>query len=293
MVSGLQDTDVAEGAGVDEAVDLSVNAEPDVDVDPVTALRDELAATKAEFAEFKGRMNRLDPDRVNAAMGRVQSLQQELARRPADPIAAIDPRLAESEEVLSDLVDALIGSDMLDDASKGALRQRRQKLDSGRSERENAKLRRDLLKEVQGARETIQEQAPPPSPTAAVEVAAWAATSELRGYAAGKGIDFDGLPPTVLSFNAAEQQAAANADFSAAMTRVKAEIDRLAGESAAPERVAARRRAAGNGAPAAAGTGAFRSQVEIDTAHMEGRLTSAQVSELRRNGRYAALPYTT
>lgn len=45
-----------------------------------------------------------------------------------------------------------------------------------------------------------------------------------------------------------------------------------------------------SGIPAGVNT-AWASQAEIDTAHMEGRLSSAQVTQLRRNGTYSRLPY--
>ena len=44
------------------------------------------------------------------------------------------------------------------------------------------------------------------------------------------------------------------------------------------------------GVSSAGSASGWTSQYDIDTAHMEGRLSSAQVNELRRNGTYSRLP---
>lgn len=269
------------------------DASPEAEVDPVAALREELAALQSEVSELRP-LRMLNPEQINRALGHVPALQRdfaELKKGPSgpDPIAAIDPRLSESEDVLAELVDALSASEYLDDGAKAALRQRKQRMESNRSERSATKLRRELLAEVQGARETVQEAQPDTGMAVQVQLAV--ATSELRGYAAAKGVDFDTLPPNVLFFTEAEQKAAERGDFSGPLARVRGEINTLAGESAGTERVANRRRAAGAGAPASAGAGAYRTQTAISTAHANGQLSTAQVKAMRDSGQFAALPF--
>lgn len=277
--------DTQDGLAVDlEDVELDT-ASPDegagAEEDPVAVLRAELAATRAELSALSG-LKALNPEQITRALGHIPALQRDFAEirnRPVDPIATIDPRLSENEEVLSDLVDALLTSDFLDDSAKAALRQRRQRMEAGKTERDRVRLRRDLLEEVKGARETVQEE---PTADAQAVLAVQAESSRLMGYAEAKNVDWSAIPPAELQFRPGET-------LEQSVARVRVVIDGLSGETA--DRVATRRRAAGAGAPASNGAGAFRTQRDVDTAHMEGRLTSAQVMQLRQNGRYAALPY--
>lgn len=284
MVADVQTTEgLAEAVDLDSDIDAEVS--PEVDDDPVAALRAELAATNAKIAALEG-LRVLNPEQINRALGHIPRLQSDLdglKKGSSDPVAAIDPRLSESEDVLSELVDALVASEFLDDSAKAALRQRRQRMDVGRTERERVKLRRDLLSEVQGARETVQDAQITPDAQAVLEVQN--ETVRLMGYAEAKGIEWNSIPADELQFRPGET-------LKQAAVRVQKTINDLAGESAATERTATRRRAAGQGAPASNGNNGYRTQSAIDVAHMNGQLTTAQVMELRSSGRYAALPYS-
>ncbi len=271
--------DALEGADLDIA-----EAPPEAEVDPVTALRDEIADLKQVVSELDG-LRGLNPRQISAVMGQVGALQRDFADfRKGDPITALDPRISENEDLLSVIANALASSDFLDDTSKAGLRQVTQKMESNKSARNADKLRRDVVREVQEARGEIAQAQPQATPEAQMAVAVAQATQRLQDFAEGKEVAWDSIPAAELQFKPGETLAQAQA-------RVRKVITDLAGESASTERTASRRRAAGAGAPASAGTGAYRSQTAVSTAHANGQLTTAQVKAMRDSGAFAALPF--
>ena len=282
MVSDVQTPGLAEAdldIGLETDLEDAADASPEADEDPVAALRAELAATNAKL---DGALRMLNPEQINRALGHIPALQRELdgIKKGANPLAEIDPRLSESEDAIAAAATALLASDFVDDGAKGTLRQAMQRMAANRDARKDARLRREVLEEANRAREGVQ--APDPNAQLALEVAQ--ATQRLMDFADGKNVPWDSIDVDELQFKPGES-------LTQAMTRVRKVITDLAGESAATERTANRRRAAGAGSPASAGVNGYTSQRAVDLAHMEGRLTSAQVNQLRSSGRYAALPY--
>ena len=260
-------------------------AEPVAEVDPVTALRDEITDLKQTVSELSA-LRGLNPRQISAVMGQVGALQRDFANlQKGDPIAALAPQIAENEDFLGIIANVLASSDFLDDSSKSGLRQVVQRMESNKDARKATQLRRDVLKEVQEARGEIAQTQPQATPEAQTAYAVAQATQRLMDFAEGKDVAWDSIPPAELQFKEGET-------LPQAMTRVRKVITDLAGESAAAGRTAGRRRAAGAGAPASAGVNGYRTQVAVDTAHMEGRLTSQQVQQLRNSGRYDQLPYS-
>jgi uncharacterized coiled-coil protein SlyX len=218
-------------------------------------------------------------------MGQVGALQRDFADfRKGDPIAALDPRIAENEDSLYAIANALAASDFLEDSSKQGLRSLAQRMESSKNDRNTAKLRRELVTEVQQARGEIAGNQPQPSPAQQMQYQVAQATQRLMDFADGKNVPWNGIPSDELAFKPGET-------LPQAMNRVRKVITDLAGETASTERTANRRRAAGSGAPASAGTGAFRTQTAIRTAHASGAINTAQAKELLAAAERDNLPF--
>lgn len=245
MVLDVSPTDATPSAdddailGFDDGLVEQDVEEPQEEPDPLAEIRAELAATKAELDALKGWKN-YDPERLARAVLQVPALQrdfEEIRKQGATPQA--DPRVSEVEEHVLALTDALINSDLLDDASKASLRTAKARVDSAKTERQTEQRLRELVAQLPGAQQPAQ-----PVDDRMV-YAAQLESVRLQAYAEAKGVDFATLGDALKFLpNETMEQAA---------VRVRAEIDRLAGEPAV-DRVAERRRAAGNGTPARSGT---------------------------------------
>jgi hypothetical protein len=278
---GVADADLDIGDGFDLDV---AEAPPEAEVDPVTALREEVTELKqvvSELSDLRG-LRRRD---IESVLNQVGAVQRDFANfRQGDPIAALDPRISENEDLLSVMANALASSDFLEDSSKQGLRQVVQKMEANKNARNADKLRRDVVKEVQEARGEIAQARPAPSPQQQMQYQVAQATQRLMDFADGKNVPWNGIPSDELAFKPGET-------LPQAMNRVRKVITDLAGETASTERTANRRRAAGSGAPASAGTGAFRTQTAIRTAHASGAINTAQAKELLAAAERDNLPF--
>lgn len=294
MVADVQTPGLDEAAldtDLESGLEFDAESSPEADDDPVAALRAELAATNARL---DGALRALNPEQINRALGHIPALQRDLdaIRKSGDPRAAIEAAITEYDGAIAAMAAGMLASDFVDDGSKGPIRQAMQRLAANNDERKTARLERDLLAKMQAA--NGPEQVAPPDPQSQWQAALANATQRLIDFADGKDVPWETVPESAKGFTSDEAELAKtdpNRALQNAMTRVRKVITDLASESAATERTAQRRRAAGAGSPASAGINGYSSQRAVDQAHMDGRLTSAQVQQLRSSGRYAALPY--
>lgn len=240
LTTGLEEG--IEGFGAEDAIETDEGTlEPqEEEVDPVAALTDRVA----KMEEIAERLRDFDPQEVRRGLGQVRSLQSKIdSLSNADPLSTINPRVATNEEILGSLVDGLLASDFLDDASKASLRSTREKLAQSKTEQEWARRERELLSKVQSTTDSTQ------TPQEDTELAAYvqSKTAELQGYARAKGVEFASLPQNELQFRPGET-------VDQAYVRVVGLIDEKANESSASDRLVGRRKAAGSGSPSRAGS---------------------------------------
>lgn len=240
-VDGLADADIDETPAEDSDEQETVDDQP-VD-DPLSELRERLDA----FETSALRRDELNPDQVRSVLGIIQSIQSDTDRlKNANPVAEIDPRLSASESVLATIAQVLINSDLLDDSGKAALQQSLSPLSEAQQARQRQQLRNELLAELRESQPQPQDQSQTLPEQQALIDAVRQEERELRGYAAGRGIDWASVPASELLFRQ-------NETVEAAAQRVRGIIDRLASEESSADRVAERRAAAGRGAPQRSG----------------------------------------
>lgn len=240
MTTGLEEEQ--EGFVPDEDnEEIPDSPEPqEEEADPVA----ELANRVAQMEEIANRLRDFDPQEVRRGLGQVRSLQSKIdSLTNSDPLSAINPRVATNEELLGSLVDALISSDILEDSSKSSLRAARERLVQSKTEQEWQRREQELLSKVKST--TSEEQTPDEETERYVQYVN-AKTTELRGYARAKGIDFTSIPASELLFKSGET-------VDQAFDRVVGLIDEKATEGSATDRLAGRRKAAGSGSPSRSG----------------------------------------
>ena len=236
--SGLQPDDGVDGfdAGgeaTDELLDAEPVLEPSTEVDPLAELRTQIGAA--------ARRDELDSlrNQVRSELGRSQRLEARLdALTGANPLADVDPRLDANETLLISIASALADSELSDDRMKGTLRSALAALDQAKGARATRRLREelkdDILKAVQPAAEPASSEDPWTQATADV-------IAELRERLP----DFDIASIPIAVWDEGKSKGTP--------TRAAAHVLRWA-ESHAQEpvidRAAARRAAAGEGAPA-------------------------------------------
>jgi len=249
---GLQDdVDVDEIDADSEVIagppDADVETEPLVEVDPLAELRTQIGG-----AARRDELERLQ-NQVRSELGRSQRLEARLdAMAGANPLADVDPRLDASEQLLTGIADALIDSDLTDDRMKSALRASRSALDTAKGVRAQSRMREELKTDILAAlpKPSVapETQADDPWVQATVDVVA-----ELRERLP------DLYPPTmsdqlvVASIPKAKwNEGLAKGTPTRAAAHVLRWVEQQAQESAT-DRIAARRQAAGSGAPARTG----------------------------------------
>lgn len=244
MVSDIADPELQDNVdGFDADDDASLDAlnetepqdEEEEAPDPLAELRERLdkAATRDELEQIR--------TQVRSELGRAQKFEARLNEIVSrDPLAALDPRLSVTDEVLSGIVDALIASDLTDDQSKASLRAARTRLDQATSARAQERMRRELLEEVRGA------QAPQQTPD---ENDPWlVATSDVVEEAQRLGYDPAKIPQEVWA-----TARATGRPTLAVRNVLKWVEDAMESEDTPATRVAERRRAAGRGSPPRSG----------------------------------------
>ncbi len=258
---------------VEAEVDSPEGAEP-AETPEETPEPDPLAELRAEFDAFRPTVvtqEQLQPISSNA--GRVDGLQSELAEvAKRDPLAAVDPRIADLEKNNLLLIDALLAGDP-DDAVRTALTAQRAQIAQSQQSRDvSAQVREQVAAALPQKTEDPEATAPDEQ---LVEVQDM--SSKLIGYADGKGVDYASLAPDVLAFQPGES-------LDAAFTRVKSHIDGLADEAGATDRVTARAAAAGGGTPSRSG-GASTIDDLLDklTQHGPTALTEAENDRTREH----------
>ncbi len=226
---------------------------PEVEADPFADTKERLDIVERGMQ----RLSTLNPDQIQSLMGLIPGLQSTTDQlKNADPLADIAPRLAAAEQMNADLVRMMLGSDLVDDASKTALQQSLAALDQDRSSRDVARQVREQVSAQIPAQPEATPQAPDQAQLAVLDTAA-----QLKGYAAAKAVEWSAIPDADLNFRP-------NETVDAAATRVRAVIDGLASEESAPARVAERAQAAGTGTPGRSGATqsdeAFLARAEAD-----------------------------
>ena len=266
----------ADDGAIDGSSGANAETEPSEDEDPLAELRAQVsgAARRDELESLR--------NQIRSELGRSQRLEARLdALAGGNPLAAVDPRLDASESLLTGIADALIDSDLADDRMKSSLRGARAALESAKGARAQSRMREEL-------RDDILKALPQPAaePAAAVDDPWAQATVDVYAELVERLPDFDAtaIPATVWGEGRAKGSPA----------RAAAYVIRWAEQQAATpaERTAARRQAAGAGAPGRSGsTVTYKSQRELDRAVMDGVLSSQEARAWRDSGRYAALPF--
>lgn len=244
---------------------------PEETPDPLAELRDGLAKaiTRDEFQRAV--------TRYESEIGRAQKLEPRLAEfAPVSQVSALASRLAEAEEVNSVLVNLLAQSELLDDGGRSQLANLASRLTTARTARDRQQLRDEIANEIRGSQPASQpgEQIDPR--IAAFNAAVDRKTAELDGYAAAKGVALTSLPDGSLNFRPGET-------VDAAFARVKALVDEQAAEGSSAERLANKKRAAGNGAPQRNGAA-----TDIETLRTRAMTTGIPITDAAARKRLAA-----
>jgi hypothetical protein len=173
----------------------------------------------------------------------VDGLQSELAEvAKRDPLAAVDPRIAELEKNNLLLIDALLAGEP-DDAVRTALSAQRAQIAQAQQDRQVTQQVREQV----AAALPQAEQAPEALTSDEVEAIAERANEGVKVYARAKGVDFNSLPPELFTLRPGETS------LEPAIARIEEHIDGIADEAGATERTTARAQAAGGGTPSRSG----------------------------------------
>lgn len=259
------DIDLDSGFGADDEVTdelLEEDGEPEPSEetpDPLAEVRSELGALKQQLARFAD----FDPQQVKRDIGHVRSLQSKVdSLTNADPLKAINPRVATAEEMLGSLVDALIesDSDLIDDRAKTTLRAARDRLAQSKTEQEWERREAELLAKVGAV-------APPAEPDGPAPDQWGQATRDALDELAERMPDFDpaSIPTTVWIEGKAKGTPAR------AVAHVLRWAEQQATEPVAT-RTATRRQAAGNGSPPRSGGLTYTNIDDAEDAFNAGEL---------------------
>lgn len=275
VVDELADVDIDETPADEPEEQETVDDQPD----PLT----ELVARLDAFEAAALRRDELNPDQVRSVMGIIQTLQSDAdRRRNENPLAELDPRLSANEELLAVMAQALINSDLLEDSGKAALQQRLTPF----TERWQERLVQQRVAEALAKQQEQQQQQPQQQITQAQQALienVRATERELRGYAAGRGVQWDSLPAEELLFRQ-------NETVEQASQRVRTVIDRLASEESATDRVVERRAAAGRGAPQRSGASTTTEDILARLADAGLPMTNASERKLAAKALGVELP---
>lgn len=231
---------------------------------------DPMAEIRSQLDSYKPLLD-LNPAQVRSELGRIRAIQSTIDKMQKAPTVDYAPRLEQVESYLEMLADAIIGSDFAPDDSK-------QRISTLRETRRAEAVRREIIDEVRGS--TAQ---PESTVDTDPDTAIWVAASN-DVVAEAQALDFD---PNTIPVDVWLAGRALGSVYKATQHVVEWMKEQQKQEDTPSERVATRKKAAGNGSPARGG-GAALSDDELwdDYGLNPGKYSNAEASKkVREAGR--------